>query len=139
MLLKDVVDLLSQSGLPGITDDCIIFSGKIPEAFSAPTNKIIILIQDIQNAPGVHGSDSVLTKSDTIQMQIFYPSAFSENNTEVDSKVGIKNNDIEPFEDEIIKFLNDNDIYWSFGSGCLVDPDTNQLYSTFHFNINKTL
>ena len=139
MLSKDVVDLLSQSGLPGITDYCIIFSGKIPKAFPAPTNKIVILIQDIQNAPGVHGSDSVLTKSDTIQMQIFYPSTFSENNTEVDSSVGIKDNDVEPFEDEIIKFLNYNNIYWSFGSGCLVDPATNQLYSTFHFNINKTL
>lgn len=139
MLSKDVVNLLSQSGLPGIADNCIIFSGKIPKAFSTPTNKIIILIQDIQNAPGVHGSDSVLIKSDTIQMQIFYPSTFSENNTEVDSSVGIKNNDVEPFENKIIKFLNNHDIYWSFGSGCLVDPDTNNLYSTFHFNINKTL
>jgi len=39
VLSKDIVDLLSQSGLPGISDDCIIFSGKIPKAFPAPTNR----------------------------------------------------------------------------------------------------
>lgn len=139
MLSKTVSDLLNQSGIQGIKDDCLIFTGKIPKSFETkpPADKIVILIQDIQNLPDKHGSNLIITKSQIVQVQIFYPSVFSENNTEISSELNIDGNDTETFEDRVLQYLQMNNWDCNFGSGCLVDPSTNRLTSTFHFNYSK--
>lgn len=141
MLSKQVSDVLLSSNIPGISESCLVFTGKIPKGLQTalPANKIVILIQDISNSPDHHGSDFAISKGQTVQLQIFYPSKFSENNMEISKSLNIENNDVELFENEIIKALNEKDIKWSFGSGCLVDPSTNNLYSTYHFNVSKLL
>lgn len=96
-------------------------------------NKIIILIREISLQPNLYGSNHAQEEVATAQIQFFYP-----NESDTSPLVDKDGNPVyydyyKDVEKPILDYLHDKE-GWSrtLGGGHDFDPDTEQIYSTYH-------
>lgn len=96
-------------------------------------NKIIILIREIALQPNLYGSDRAQEEVATAQIQFFYPNESDMSPLTDDDGNQIYYDYYRDIEKPILDYLHDKK-GWSrtIGGGHDLDPDTEQIYSTYH-------
>ncbi|AFU63096.1 tail protein [Lactobacillus phage ATCC 8014-B2] len=80
----------------------------------------MILVNDISRIPSKFGSDDIIADDGTVQVQFFYPLSIDGDVTAL-------------YEHPVRNMLRDNGWYQTIGGGIDREPNTSQLYSTYHF------
>lgn len=120
MISNDVKKIIKDANIDGIDSDRI-YSYAVPKSLQSQLlNKIVILITDISYRPNKFGSDKIIGRKGSVQVQFFYP-------TTIEDDVTTK------YEIPIVDILRDNDWYQTIGGGVDREPTTQQLYTTYHF------
>lgn len=120
MISDDVKKLIRDAHIDGI-DPNYVFSYGLPNSIRASVqNKIVILVNDISRIPSKFGSDEIIADDCTVQIQFFYPPRISEDVTAL-------------YEHPVRNMLRNNGWYQTIGGGVDREPNTSQLYSTYHF------
>lgn len=97
-----------------------VYSFGLPDNIHGETiNKVVILINEISQQPNIYGSDLPSEELATIQVQFFYPTMFSLSYY----------NDVEK---PIMNALIQDGWRRTLGGGHDRDPDTKQIYTTYH-------
>lgn len=96
-------------------------------------NKIIILIREISLQPNLYGSDRAQEEVATAQIQFFYPNENDISPLTDDDGNQIYYDYYRDIEKPILDYLHEQK-GWSrtIGGGHDLDPDTEQIYSTYH-------
>ena len=125
MIAKEVCDIIKNGKIPNV-DPSMVFAYSTPlDVQSSVSNKIVILITEISNRPSnKHGSDSYITKLGLLQVQIFYPLS-----VDYDTETTV--------EDPLLKLMESNKWFCVLGGEVDRDPQTSQLFTTFHFQKEK--
>lgn len=101
-------------------DSKYVYSFGLPDNIHGETiNKVVILINEISQQPNIYGSDLPSEELVTIQVQFFYPTMFSL------SYYG-------DVEKPIMNALIQDGWRRILGGGHDRDPDTKQIYTTYH-------
>lgn len=98
-------------------------------------NKIIILIREISLQPNLYGSNQAQEEVATAQIQFFYPNGSDTSPLKDDDGKPIYYDYYRDIEKPILDYLHDKR-GWSrtLGGGHDFDPDTEQIYSTYHIH-----
>lgn len=98
-------------------------------------NKIIILIREISLQPNLYGSNQAQEEVATAQIQFFYPNGSDMSPLKDDDGKPIYYDYYRDIEKPILDYLNEKK-GWSrtLGGGHDFDPDTEQIYSTYHIH-----
>ena len=125
MIANEVRDIIKNGKIPNV-DPSMVFSYSTPlDVQSSVSNKIVILVTEISNRPSnKHGSDSYITKLGLLQVQIFYPLL-----VDYDTETTV--------EDPLLKLMESNKWFCVLGGDVDRDPQTSQLFTTFHFQKEK--
>ena len=96
-------------------------------------NKIIILIREISLQPNLYGSNHAQEEVATAQIQFFYPNESDTSPLKDKNGNPIYYDYYKDIEKPILNYLHDKE-GWSrtIGGGHDFDPDTEQIYSTYH-------
>lgn len=96
-------------------------------------NKIIILIREIALQPNLYGSNRAQEEVATAQIQFFYPNESDTSPLTNDDGNPVYYDYYRDIERPILDYLHDKK-GWSrtIGGGHDLDPDTEQIYSTYH-------
>lgn len=125
MIANEVCDIIKNGNIQNV-DPSMVFAYSTPLAVqSSVSNKIVILVTEISNRPSnKHGSDKYITKLGLLQVQIFYPLS-----TDYDTETIV--------EDPLLELMEDNKWFCVLGGEVDRDPQTSQLFTTFHFQKEK--
>ena len=98
-------------------------------------NKIIILIREISLQPNLYGSNQAQEEVATAQIQFFYPNESDILPLNDDDGKPIYYDYYRDIEKPILDYLHEKR-GWSrtLGGGHDLDPDTEQIYSTYHIH-----
>ena len=98
-------------------------------------NKIIILIREISLQPKLYGSNQAQEEVATAQIQFFYPKESDISSLHDDDGKPIYYDYYRDIEKPILNYLHEKR-GWSrtIGGGHDLDPDTEQIYSTYHIH-----
>lgn len=125
MISNDAKTFLRNSKIEGVSPDRV-FAYKIPGSINPETdNKIIFLFTDVNSSPDRYGSDTFHALSQRIQLQIFYPNNYAE--------------DEEILEIKIHKYLESYGFRMAFSYGRHELPDSSRLESTIQYNREKII
>lgn len=96
-------------------------------------NKIIILIREISLQPNLYGSNQAQEEVANVQIQFFYPNESDVSPLHDDDGKPIYYDYYRDIEKPILDYLHKKR-GWSrtLGGGHDLDPDTEQIYSTYH-------
>ena len=101
-------------------DSKYVYAFGLPDHIHGETiNKVVILINEISQQPNIYGSDFPAEESSTIQVQFFYPTMFSLSY-------------YDDVEKPIMNALLQDGWHRTLGGGHDRDPDTKQIYTTYH-------
>lgn len=101
-------------------DSKYVYSFGLPDNIHGETiNKVVILINEISQQPNIYGSDLPSEELATIQVQFFYPTMFSLSY-------------YDDIEKPIMNALIQDGWRRTLGGGHDRDPDTKQIYTTYH-------
>lgn len=101
-------------------DSKYVYSFGLPDNIHGETiNKVVILINEISQQPNIYGSDLPSEELATIQVQFFYPTMFSLRY-------------YDDVEKPIMNALIQDGWRRTIGGGHDRDPDTKQIYTTYH-------
>lgn len=125
MIANEVCDIIKNGNIPNV-DPSMVFAYSTPLGVqSSVSNKIVILVTEISNRPSnKHGSDSYVAKLGLLQVQIFYP-LLAKYDTET------------IVEDPLLELMESNKWFCVLGGNVDRDPQTSQLFTTFHFQKEK--
>jgi len=125
MIAKEVCDIIKNGNIPNVDPLMVFAYSTAPDVQSSVSNKIVILITEISNRPSnKHGSDSYITKLGLLQVQIFYPLS-----VDYDTETTV--------EDPLLELMESNKWFCVLGGQVDRDPQTSQLFTTFHFQKEK--
>ena len=115
LAVKEASDLIKQAHIKGIDE---VYPFNIPADTVGNPDKTIIRVSDVSTRLGMWGSNDFHSLTREVEVQIFY-----KQNLDVDP---------EETETQLYRLFVHND--WTMGEnrGHTVDPDTNQLMSTFY-------
>lgn len=101
-------------------DSQYVYSFGLPDNIHGETiDKVVILINEISQQPNIYGSDLPSEELATIQVQFFYPTMFSLSY-------------YDDVEKPIMNALIQDGWRRTIGGGHDRDPDTKQIYTTYH-------
>lgn len=115
-------NMINAANIAGIDN---VYTFNIPAEMVENTDQTIVLITDANTNPAVYGNNDFNALSRTIEIQVFYKKDL--------------NIDPETIEVKLYKlFTND---YWTVSEnrGHTIDPDTQQITTTFYVNNLKLL
>lgn len=114
--------MIEDANLSGVNK---VYAFNIPAEMVENIDQTIILITDANTSPTVYGSNDFNALTRNIEIQIFY-----KKNLNIDP---------EQLETKLYKIFTNE--YWSVSEnrGHTVDPDTEQLTTTFYLNNLKLL
>lgn len=124
MIADEVTKIIKNGNIPYI-DPTMVFSYSMPQDVQASvSNKICILTTEISNRPTKYASDIYTYKTGLLQVQIFYPLSVDYD---VETEV----------ENPLLQLMESNHWYCVIGGETDRDPQTSQLFTTFHFQKNR--
>ena len=122
LAVKEAKQLIESANVAGID---AVYAFNIPTEIVGNTDKTIIRITDVSTQPDLWASNDFDALNRRIEVQIFY-----KQNLTVDP---------EQTETELYRLFVHHD--WDLGDnhGHTIDPDTNQLMTTFYVNNSKLI
>lgn len=122
LAVLEAQNMINAANIAGIDN---VYTFNIPSEMVENIDKTIVLITDANTNPAVYGNNDFNALSRTIEIQVFYK----------------KDLDIDPETIEVQLYkLFTNDV-WNVGEnrGHTIDPDTQQITTTFYVNNLKLL
>lgn len=116
-MLIDAIETIRSSDIKDSNFDIVSYLYNVPQNAN-DSNKIVLLLSEVNVKPLDFGSNQYGGKSGEVQLQIFYPRDYED--------------DCEGFEDKILTIMENNDWYYQF-SRIDSDPSTERLFSTIRF------
>lgn len=122
LAVKEAKQLIESADVAGIDE---VYAFNIPDEIVGNPDKTIIRITDVSTQPDLWASNDFDVLNRRIEVQIFY-----KQNLTVDP---------EQTETELYRLFVHNG--WDLGDnhGHTIDPDTNQLMTTFYVNNSKLI
>lgn len=122
LAVKEAKQLIESADVAGIDE---VYAFNIPDEIVGNPDKTIIRITDVSTQPDLWASNDFDVLNRRIEVQIFY-----KQNITVDP---------ETTETELYRLFVHHD--WDLGDnhGHTIDPDTNQLMTTFYVNNSKLI
>lgn len=137
-LQQDVVAWIaehkSEPKFIGELDEQYVYSYGVPRNVNGnEEHKIIILIREISLQPNLYGSNQAQEEVANVQIQFFYPNESDISPLHDDDGKPIYYDYYRDIEKPILDYLHEKR-GWSrtLGGGHDLDPDTEQIYSTYH-------
>jgi len=131
---QDIVSWISENKSKPLfldqLDEGQVYSYGVPRDVNGnELNKIIILIREISLQPNLYGSNHAQEEVATAQIQFFYPNERLPD----DGEEPVYYDYYKDVEKPILDYLHDKE-GWSrtLGGGHDFDPDTEQVYTTYH-------
>lgn len=115
-------------------DEGQVYSYGVPRDVNGnELNKIIILIREISLQPNLYGSNHAQEEVANVQIQFFYPNESDTSPLKDEDGNPIYYDYYKDVEKPILDYLHEKE-GWSrtLGGGHDFDPDTEQIYSTYH-------
>lgn len=125
-----VLENKSSPTLLGELDEGLVFAYGVPRNTNGNNlGKVIILIREISLQPNLYGSNQAQEEVATAQVQFFYPNTKHKD----DNGKYLFYDYYKDLERPILDYLHKKK-GWSrtLGGGHDLDPDTEQIYSTYH-------
>lgn len=122
LAVLEAQNMINSANIAGIDN---VYTFNIPAEMVENTDQTIVLITDANTNPSIYGNNDFNALSRTIEIQIFYK----------------KDLDIDPEQVEVKLYKVFTNDYWSVGEnrGHTIDPDTQQITTTFYVNNLKLL
>lgn len=122
LAVLEAQNMINAANISGIDN---VYTFNIPAEMVENTDQTIILITDANTNPSIYGNNDFNALSRTIEIQIFYKK---------DLDIGPETIEVKLYK----VFTND---YWSVveNRGHTIDPDTQQITTTFYVNNLKLL
>lgn len=122
LAVLEAKNMINSANIAGIDN---VYTFNIPAEMVENVDKTIVLITDANTNPSVYGNNDFNALSRTIEIQVFYK----------------KDLDIDPETIEVKLYKLFTNDYWCVGEnrGHTIDPDTQQITTTFYVNNLKLL
>lgn len=115
LAVKQAVNLIKQASIPGLDE---VYGFNIPKEQVGNVDETIIRVSDVSTRLGLWGSNDFHTLNREIEVQIFYKQDLDF--------------DPEQTETALYRLFIHNDWVMGENRGHTIDPDTQQLTSTFY-------
>ena len=122
LAVLEAQNMINSANIAGIDN---VYTFNIPAEMVENVDKTVVLITDANTNPAIYGNNDFNALSRTIEIQIFYK----------------KDLDIDPEKIEVQLYKLFTNDYWKVGEnrGHTIDPDTQQITTTFYVNNLKLL
>lgn len=122
LAVLEAQNMINAANIAGIDN---VYTFNIPSEMVENVDKTIVLITDANTNPAAYGNNDFNALSRTIEIQVFYK----------------KDLDIDPETIEVKLYKLFTNDYWRVGEnrGHTIDPDTQQITTTFYVNNLKLL
>lgn len=122
LAVLEAQNMINSANIAGIDN---VYTFNIPAEMVENVDKTIVLITDANTNPAVYGNNDFNALSRTIEIQVFYK----------------KDLDVDPEQVEVQLYKVFTNDYWNVGEnrGHTIDPDTQQITTTFYVNNLKLL
>lgn len=122
LAVLEAQNMINSANIAGIDN---VYTFNIPSEMVENVDKTIVLITDANTNPSIYGNNDFNALSRTIEIQVFYK----------------KDLDIDPETIEVQLYKLFTKDCWSVGEnrGHTIDPDTQQITTTFYVNNLKLL
>lgn len=122
LAVLEAQNMINSANIAGIDN---VYTFNIPAEMVENTDQTIVLITDANSTPSLYGNNDFNALSRTIEIQVFYK----------------KDLDIDPETIEVKLYKLFTNDYWNVSEnrGHTIDPETQQITTTFYVNNLKLL